>query len=109
VSTLITKEEQERIDKFYFSPQERAQALYTIFTARLEEIAKETKTPAATQQDIFCFAVEFIGMYSLGVGDVVLSDLALRLNRWLRIHHYGNPSAIYGAPDKPQLKGEKTE
>ena len=98
---ILSDHEIDEVDKLYYSPQERAQGVYSILTQHLETLVKEKKiTDVPTPWDILCFAVEYVGMQAISIQDPKLLGISLALHEWLRGAHYSEPEKIYGKPDK---------
>jgi len=99
----------ESIDANYWSPSERATGVHALITAmrkQLEEDPKVDKRDIPSDWDFFCYAIKYVGLQAVAIGDDSLIATAVELNRWLYSSHYSNPADIYGQPDKPKELAE---
>ena len=104
ISTLgerLTPERIAKIDANYLSPRERADRLHTML-----QMVEEDLEFNLTRWDYLCFAVEFIGQFSIAFFsfDEVFSRTAKLLEKWLYNMHYFYPEKIYGPPKEGEKK-----
>jgi len=96
--TQITKQQREMVDKLYWSPSERADAVYSILREYADKMPEEAQP---SMWDTLAFCVEYIGAQSIALGIEEFSLHAQRLSRLFYSFHYSDPKSIYGEPDKP--------
>jgi len=82
----------EAVNRHWLTPNERASKVNTIL-----------RGAKITSWDVFCFAVEYIGMRSISIEDSELTEIAVVLNRWLYTIHYNHPARLYGQPDRKDV------
>ena len=94
------------IDKLYWSPSARADAIYSIFNEATGKLPEEDQP---SMWDLLAFCVEYIGAQSVAIGEEEFQLHAQRLSRLFYSYHYNNPAELYGKPDKVEEKEEEEE
>lgn len=106
----LSEDHIKRIDSLYFTPEERASAIYSVLHEEVERLealnlaeGKDKGQDVPKPWDILIFAVEYISRYVASVpGLEELQSSALVLHQWTHGVHYSHPESLYGPPDRPQ-------
>lgn len=87
----LTSERMAQVDAKYFTPKERASNINTVLDEH-----------NFTRWDYLCFAVEFLGQFTIAYfdRDAVLRGAVKLLGKWLYNMHYFYTEAVYGPPEE---------
>ena len=107
MSEQIPKEQMEAVDKLYWTPSERATGVHNMIREVREVIRKANiksglppDTDIPSDLDLLCYAVEYMGMQAIAIGEETFQEIAIAASRWLYSVHYSNPGRLWGEPDR---------
>jgi len=106
MNDLILDERLSYVDSKWWSPSERATGVHNLIIdlrKHLKEVEKLPSSEIPSDLDILCFAVEYLGLQAVAIGDPILLDLAAQVSKWLYSVHYTTPELLYGAPDRKAI------
>jgi hypothetical protein len=112
----IPKNIRDLVDKLYYSPSERASFVNALRVSLHEHLRNRNIEQEVDEAegipndwDYLAFAVEYVAMQAVAIGDEEFLEAARALVNIFYSWHYGNPTDIYGPPDRKKTNGGTTE
>ena len=97
MSSNISQERFDEVDKLYLTPKERAEQINGILQTAAKKLGMDH-----TLFNVTCFSIQWLASLAIGTlsEDTDFVRIARLANIWLYDKHYNGAESIYGKPDR---------